>query len=165
MVTNKQLQSRLVALVALGSLGWSAVATAQPAAPVEPEGLASVSGPTAIGFFPPITEKERDEDDGGLSEGYAHLSFALEDLEKCLGPRKLTVRLKITRSLQVQDGATSYRLEFPADWQHAIGIVLAEPGRKPEVIYATAGPSSLLELAPQAAWKYFSEPKCKRYEE
>lgn len=140
-------------------------APSEPVAEYEPEGEVTVSGPAAIGFFPPITQKEKDEDDGGLSEGYSHLAFALEDLEKCLAPRKISLQIKITRSLLVKDGSTSHMFDFPTDWAHAIGIVLADPGREPVVVYATAGPSSLLELAPQAAWKYFSEPHCKRYEE
>jgi hypothetical protein len=141
----------------------TSVPALDPAA--ESEGVAKISGPTAIGFFPPTSQKEKDEDDGGLSEGYAHLAFALEDLKKCLAPRKISLELKITRSLQVQDGTTSHKYDFPSDWQQAVGIVLAKPGQKPEVIYATGGPSSLQETAPQAAWKYFLEPNCKRYEE
>ncbi|MDR2187558.1 MAG: hypothetical protein LBE62_05820 [Azonexus sp.] len=140
-------------------------ANSQSTPPLEPEDAVSIIGPTAIGFFPPITAKERDEDDGGLSEGYAHLLFALEDLEKCLTPRKLAIKVKLTRSLKIQNGSASRELKFPMDWQHSVGIVLVESGREPEVVYATAGPSSLLETGPQAAWKYFSEPRCKRHDE
>ena len=131
----------------------------------EGEGEVTIVGPSAIGFFPPITQQEEDEDDGGLSEGYAHLGFALEDLEKCLAPRKIAAQIKITRSLQVKNGPNSHTYEFPSDWQHAIGVVLATPGHDPVVIYATGGPSSLIEVAPQEAWKYFAEPNCKRYGE
>jgi hypothetical protein len=131
----------------------------------ESEGEITISGPAAIGFFPPITQKEKDEDDGGLSEGYSHLGFALEDLEQCLAPKKLALQIKITRSIVVKDGSTIHKYDFPTDWGHAIGIVLVDTGREPIVIYATAGPSSLSELAPQAAWKYFLEPNCKRYED
>jgi hypothetical protein len=131
----------------------------------EPEDQVTVSGPMAIGFFPPITEKEWDEDGGGLSEGHAHLGFALEDVRECLTPRRISLQIKMTRSLSVKDGANSYRYDFPTDWAYAVGIMLADSDREPVVVYATAGPSSLSQLAPQAAWKYFSEPNCKRYEE
>ena len=119
----------------------------------------------AIGFFPPITEKGRDEDNRGLSEGYSHLGFALDDVRKCLAPRRIALATKITRSLLVKDGANSHKYDFPTDWAHAVGIVIVDSGRAPVVVHATAGPSSLSVLAPQAAWKYFSEAKCKRYEE
>jgi hypothetical protein len=95
----------------------------------------------------------------------AHVQFALEDLEKCLAPRKLSVRFEQTRSLTLNDGHNTRRIDFASDWPHAVGIVLVSPGLSPVVVYAMAGPSSLLETAPQAASKLFSEPKCKRYEE
>jgi len=93
------------------------------------------------------------------------LRSTLDDVQKCLAPRKITLQLNVTRSLTVKDGANSYKHDFPSDWAHAVGIVLADSGREPVVVYATAGPSSLSVLAPQAAWKYFSEANCKRYEE
>ena len=155
---------RTIALIGLFSLVGSAAANPDAAQLPESEGVADIAGPTAIGFFPPITQEERDHDDGGLREGYAHLEFALEDVQQCLAPRPVALKIKITRSLLVRDGVTIDRLEFPTDWAHAVGIVLVTPGKPPVVVYATAGPSSLQELAPQAAWQYFSEPKCKRYD-
>ena len=131
----------------------------------ENEEIAEITGPTAIGIFPPTTQEERDNDDGGLSEGYAHLAFALQDVQECLKPRPVTLKVKITRSLLVVDGAATHQFAFPDDWGHAVAIVLSAPGRSPVVVYATAGPSSLQELAPQAAWQYFSEPNCKRFDE
>lgn len=131
----------------------------------EPPVTIDIDGPTAIGFFPPVTRKEMDEDDGTLSDGVTHLRFALEDVEKCLAPLKLALVFEHARSLVLKDGRTSHHLEFGKDWQHSIGIVLVAPGRAPAITYATPGPSLLQETAPQAAWKYFSEPKCKRYEE
>jgi hypothetical protein len=123
--------------------------------------VVTLEGPTAIGFFPPTTQVEVDEDDGGISEGIAHVQFALEDVEKCLLPRKVSIHFKQIRSLTIVDGAETQQLPFPAD---AIGIVLATPGKVSEVVYAS-WPSTLIETGPQAAWKYFSEPNCKRYEE
>jgi hypothetical protein len=121
-----------------------------------------VTGPTAIGFFPPVSKEEIDSDDGGIREGTSHVAFALEDLQKCLAPLKLATSLEFTRAITIKVGATVHRMKFASDSAHAVGIVLAVPGKAPEVVYATAGPSSLLYLAPQVAWKYFSEPNCKR---
>jgi hypothetical protein len=137
-----------------------------PAKPAEePEDQATVSGFAAIGFFPPITEAQKENDDGGLTEGFAHLEFALDDVAKCLAPKNVDLVIKITRSLTVTNGSATHKFDFPQDWAEAIGIVLSRPGKEPVVVYATTGPSSLIETAPQAAWKYFSEPNCKRYEE
>ena len=125
----------------------------------------SVSGPTVVGFFPPVSQKEIEDDTSGAREGIAHVRFSLEDVVSCLAPRAITTRLEFTHSLTIKDGRTRRRLTFPHDWAHSVGVVLVAPGKAPVVVYATGGPSSLLELAPQAAWKYFNEPKCKRYEE
>ena len=125
----------------------------------------SISDPTAIGFFPPMSQNDKDYDDGSISEGVSHVRFALEDLGSCLSPRKLTLRFEYARSLILTDRGVERQLDFSPDWPHAVGIVLVSPGTVPVVVYATAGPSSLLETAPQAAWRLFSEPRCKRYEE
>ena len=131
----------------------------------EPTTVVVIHGPTAIGVFPPVSKAEVDHDDGGLREGMAHVQFALEDLEKCLSPRAVTTRFENTRSVTIRDGSEAHVVPFARDWQHAVGIVIVTPGRPPLVVLASAGPSSLLETAPQAASRYFSEPKCKRYEE
>jgi hypothetical protein len=126
----------------------------------------TVTGPTVIAFFPPVPQAELDaDDDGSLSSGIAHLNFVLEDLHACLAPRQIAMRFEFTRALTLVDGSSVHRIEFPVDWAHAIGVVLAMPGETPQTVFATAGPSGLLESVPQAAWKYFGEPKCKRYEE
>jgi hypothetical protein len=150
-------------IFALGLVSCSAEPPATSS--VESEGEIVVTGPGAFGFFPPITQQEKDEDDGGLSEGYSHLAFALEDIEECLSPKEITVQIKSTRSLHIKNESRDYEYDFPRDWAHSIGIVLVDLGREPVVVYAEAGPSSLLELGPQAAWKFFSETNCKRYEE
>ncbi len=134
-------------------------ATSMPQA--QPNLVVTLKGPTAIGFFPPTTQAEVDADDGGIREGMAHVRFALEDVEKCLAPRKVVIQFEQIRSLTIVDGSKTQQFPFPAD---AIGIVLAAPGKVPEIVY-THGPSFLIQTAPQAASKYFSEPNCKRYEE
>jgi hypothetical protein len=133
-------------------------------AATDPTASVTISGPTAIGIFPPVSQAELDNDkDGGLSSGIAHVSFALEDLAKCMAPRKLAVTFKHARAIALRDGQRTHELRFASDWQHAVAIVLVDPGKEPVVAYATAGPSSLQMIAPQEAWKYFSEPKCRRW--
>jgi hypothetical protein len=75
--------------------------------------LVVVSGPTIVGFFPPISQTNLDHDDGGISEGVAHVQFALEDVEKCLAPRKLNKRFEYAHSIVISDGRNEHRLDFP----------------------------------------------------
>lgn len=122
----------------------------------------TISGATAIGVFPPFTQSELDRDDGSISEGTSHVAFALEDLAKCLEPMKLTTSLQLTRTLVLDDGPRVHTLHFADENGKSVGIVLVAPGRKPLIVYATAGPSSLQWLALDAAARYFSAPKCRR---
>lgn len=125
--------------------------------------VANIDDVTVIGIFPPTTKEEWDQDDGGLSEGYAHLQYGLEDVSKCLAPRTVSQRIKMTSSLNILNGEHSKSLTFGPDWSHQVAIVLVAPGKDPEVIYAANGPSGLLEDGPQAAWQYFGEEHCKTY--
>ena len=127
--------------------------------------ILNIDGPTVIGVFPPVSQAEIDHDDGGLREGMAHVQFAIEDLVKCLTPRKVRSQFANTRSIEIRDGRDTRTISFSRKWEGAVGIVLVAPGRAPITVLATGGPSSLIETAPQAAWRYFSEPACKRYEE
>lgn len=120
-----------------------------------------IDGITAIGVFPPATPQENTEDDGGVREGTSHVAFALEDLVKCLAPAQLATRFERTRRLVVQNGSASRTVRFTAERGRSVGIVLVAPGKAPLVVYATAGPSSLQILAPDAAATYFNAPNCK----
>ena len=121
-----------------------------------------VTGTTAIGFFPPFSQKELDNDDGGISEGTAHVGFALEDLTRCLSVLKPTTRFERTRALVIVDGSTEHSYRFPADWDKSAGIILVSPGRTPRVVYASGGPSSLQWIALDAAAEYFEVAACKK---
>lgn len=120
-----------------------------------------VEGATAIGVFPPATPQERADDDGGVREGTSHVAFALEDLVKCLAPAQLATRFERTRRLVVENGSASRTVRFNAGNGRSVGIVLVAPGKPPQVVYATAGPSSLQWLALDAAATYFNAPNCK----
>jgi hypothetical protein len=127
--------------------------------------VVSIDRPTIAGYFPPTTQEELDNDPGGLNEALAHIGFALADISKCLKPRDVTTRFEFTMALSIQDGPRIHRFRFRQDQVHEFGIVIVAPGKTPIIVNTGAGPSSLIELGPQAAWKYFSEPKCKKFEE
>jgi hypothetical protein len=121
----------------------------------------SVTGPTVIGFFPPTTQAQMDDVDSGFSEGIADVRFALEDINKCLALIRPTIRLELTRSITLKSGKGSFTIPLGTDWQHSIGVILASRDKKPQIVYAEAGPSTLLYLGPDAAAEYFRIPGCK----
>jgi hypothetical protein len=121
----------------------------------------AVTGPLVIGFFPPTTQTEMDDADSGFSEAIAHVCFALEDINKCLAALRPTIRLELTRSITLQGAKKSFTIPLATDWQHSIGVILASPDKKPQIVYAEAGPSTLLYLGPDAAAEYFRVPACR----
>ena len=145
----------------LALIGAISVTPGKPPNSTKSEVVVEVGGPVVIGFFPPFTKAEEEADDGGISEGVAHLRFALEDIAKCLGDRPATYRLEVTRSITLREGKSVRRINIPKDWDHSVGIILAAPGREPETVFATAGPSSLIDAGPSAAGRYFGAPECR----
>lgn len=113
-----------------------------------------------IGFYPP-EEPSRVEDDRGMSEGIAHLQFALEDVARCLHDASAVVRLELTRSLKLVDDKREETIALPREWPGAVGALLARPGARPRVVHAAAGPSSLGILLPEVAAEYFDAPACR----
>jgi hypothetical protein len=122
--------------------------------------ILDVAGPLVVGFFPPVTDAELESGDG-TSEGVAHLQFSLEDAAQCLQDKGVAVRLEFTRAFFVRTGGKEQTIQIPRDWEHAVGAILARPGVQPRVVYATAGPSSLSFLLPEATAEYFGAPACK----
>lgn len=124
----------------------------------------TIEGPTVIGFFPPVTQADLGNDNGGLSEAIAHLNFALQNIATCLGREKAAVSFEYTDSITLSNGDVTYHYDFTSEPGQAVGILLALPGKEPALVFATAGPSSLSVLGPQEVWIYFSEPSCQVYE-
>lgn len=56
--------------------------------------LVVIDRPTVIGFFPPARDSIEEAGDG-YSEGLAHLEFALQDAEACLGKDSSRVALVV----------------------------------------------------------------------
>jgi hypothetical protein len=157
MQSMKRLWFLCAALVAVVPTGTST----QSARPGQEPVTVEVNGPLILGFFPPFTKAEEDADDGGISEGLAHMRFALEDIEKCNGDRTATYRLDITRSVTLRDGKRVRTVRIPRDWRHAVGIILAAPGRPALTVFASDGPSSLIQLGPSTVADYFGATACR----
>ena len=122
--------------------------------------IIEVTGPTIIGFFPPQPDPAED-DDGGYSEGIAHLRFAIEDTAACLGDLKPTLRLEVTKTLKVRHGGEEHTIQLPLEWPASAGAYLFAPGRPPRAVHATIGASSMSFDLPSAAAEYFGVPACK----
>ena len=122
----------------------------------------AIDGPLILGFFPPFTKAEEEADDSGIAEGLAHVRFALEDIAECYANESAIYRLDVTRSVTLRDGRTVRRITLPGDRNHAVGIILALPGRQHRIVFAEDGPSSLSAVGPSAAAEYFGAAACSR---
>jgi len=120
----------------------------------------SITGPLIVAFLPPFTAEQSQSD--AAVEAEAHVQFALSDAQRCLGQRPVPIRVVHAKELVVVDSDGRTSLRIPDDWPHAVGAYLFDRGRRPCVVYATGGPSSLQMTLPAAAGEYFSEPGCPR---
>jgi hypothetical protein len=129
--------------------------------PQQPSVTIDVKGPLVVGFFSPFTKAEEEADDGGIREGLAHLRFAIEDISKCYEDETAVFRIEITRSVILRDGRRTRRINIPRDWNGAVGLIFALPGRRHRIVFARGGPSTLATVGPPAAAAYFGAPACK----
>lgn len=144
------------------SLGWlvmvsldSVVATETPTVEIR------VSGPMIVGFFPPISDQELQSEPGARA-GVAHFEFALTDVAACLKGRGVVVKGERVGTLILKYENKVERIKLPTDWPRAVGAYLLDPQQSPKVVYASAGPSSLAFLLPNAAADYFGVSKCRK---
>ena len=79
----------------------------------------NVTGPVILGFFPPYSESEEEED--GVIEGLAHVRYALEHIGRCFGGESATYRLDVTKSVTLRDGRRVERIRRLADRSRTIG--------------------------------------------
>lgn len=118
-----------------------------------------VTRPMLIGFFPEVSEAQLNEIQGAAS-ALDHWSYALQKTEQCLGGTDVKVSHVRASLLKIENGNALDQLDLSEPSNNTIGCYLAAPGRAPVVVYASAGPSSLLVLCPAAASGYFEVPSC-----
>lgn len=150
-------------LAMLAVLAWPATPLMQSLAqggPTKPA-VVDVTSPLVVGFFPPFTEAEKEDDDGGIGEVLSHVGFALEDIANCYDNKAAEYRLEETRSITLRDKGRVRRIQLSRRWDRAVGILMVAPGRDPRIVFASAGPSSLQYLGPEAAFHYFGAKNCK----
>src|SRR5262245_60073374 len=95
-----------------------------------------IEGPTIIGFTPPLTQPELDADPK-LRDGVPHTAYVLGKVQTCLAYMSLERHFKRTRGVSLQVDGRSYDYEFSANSQESIGVILAQPGAEPLVVYAS----------------------------
>ena len=103
----------------------------------------------------------RDSQADGAIEAVAHLRFAVEDTFKCLQPMKLSLSFYYADRIALRTAKGRELLQVHKLGQ-AVGAVIVEPGRRPEVIYSVEGPSTLQHLLPNAAAKYWGIKACEQ---
>jgi hypothetical protein len=114
-----------------------------------------------VGFFPPVSEQELQSNPGARA-GFAHFEFALNDVAACLKGRGVVVKGERAGTLILTYENKVERITLPTDWPRAVGAYLLDPQQSPKVVYASAGPSSLSFLLPNAAADYFGVSKCRK---
>jgi len=119
-----------------------------------------ITGPTVIGFFPPVSQADLDDYATGASSGVSHVRFALSDTAKCLREIKPVVHFVFARSVTLDVRGKRTTVEIPPAPQRSYGAILVAPDRKPRVVHTELGPSALAIALPQAAEEYFGVKAC-----
>lgn len=117
-----------------------------------------VTGPTVIAFLPPAA-KDRSDSGSGAAEAVAHVGFALEDTQKCLGTRLVKYRLIYADRLVITSDRRRYAFALKKMGQ-GVGAILLAPAKGPRQIHTTIGPSSLMHMLPTAAAEYYGAAPC-----
>ncbi len=117
-----------------------------------------VSGPTLIGFFPKVNQREVDEDQDLaeiLSDFQYHLGRAREHLER----RGVSVYELYTAEIRIHE-AGAVRTFVPDSDRVNLGVYLVSPGQEPQILYGVMTDVDLL----MAAHLYFGLPEFGRGE-
>jgi hypothetical protein len=117
-----------------------------------------IKGPTIIGFFPPVTDLELDNDPA-LSTALDRFTVALEDANGCFAPRGVAVRAAFAEALAIEHNGVQRPLPLGEDSRH-IGFYLVTPEGEPRRIDTTARDTA--SPLPEAASEYFNVPECRR---
>jgi len=123
-----------------------------------------VEGPTIIGFVPPLTQRELDADPK-LRDGTLHAAYVLSTLESCLAYMSPVRHFEATSAVALLVDGRAYDYEFSAKSGESIGVILAQPGVEPLVVYATGELGQFPKRAIEAASDYFAAPPCREWED
>jgi hypothetical protein len=120
--------------------------------------LVVVDRPTVIGFFPPAKDSAEANEDG-YSEGQAHIGFALQDAEACLGRDSAQIIFVVDTGVRIQHGSRIDTIRFSRIDSLSYGAYLIGPGAQPLLVNAY-GPSQLIPAVSEAIPEYFHRRPC-----
>jgi hypothetical protein len=119
----------------------------------------TITRPSVIGYFPPITQAEVDSDEGWGS-ALAHLEFALDDARKCLPRDSVDVHLVFATTLVLLQPGTAPAVLNLGAGDSILGVILVGLGRDLQRVNSKIGPSALIPMLGQASATYFAKPEC-----
>lgn len=120
--------------------------------------LVAIDLPTIIGYFPPAADSTEAEEDG-YSEGVAHVGFALQDAENCLGKGSARVALVVDTAVRLQSRGRTDTLRFSRVDSLSFGAYLIAPDRPPRLVNVP-WPSALSLAVAEAIPEYFQRNPC-----
>ena len=118
-----------------------------------------IDRPMVVGFFPNVTQAEIDADDS-LQSAVEHFISALQDTAKCMEASGIPVPAACADRIIFREGNSRSEVSLNELSNESIGCAMLAPNRKPRLVRASAGPSSLILLCPAAASLYFTIPAC-----
>ena len=125
---------------------------------LETTALVVIDRPTVIGYFRPAADSAEAEEDG-YSEGVAHVGFALQDAEKCLGRDSARVALVVDTAVRLQYHGRTDTLRFSRADSLSFGAYLISPERPPRLVHVP-WPSALISAVAEAIPEYFDRKPC-----
>ena len=123
--------------------------------------LILVDRPTVIGFFPPADSAGAEEE--GYSEGLAHVGFALQDAQACLGRDSSQTVMIVDTAVRLMRQNRVDTIRFPTADSLSYGAYLVAPNAQPLLVSAD-GPSILVHVVPQRIPAYFNVKPCRARE-
>ena len=114
-----------------------------------------------IGVFPAVSAEVLGDPKSGAREAFVHLQFALTISAKCLELPSGSTHLVEATAIAVEHGGETIRFEFSRE-PLEVAVLLLSPERAPLEVLASAGPSSLQVLVPDAAADFFDAPGCRQ---
>jgi len=127
----------------MGCAGGARVAESMPGAHVPDSAWVAVTGPTLVGFFPPVTEAQTAADEE-LATTLDDFGWHLAEATASLRAQGFAVEARFTDTLWLRAGAERWKFVPPDSAR--IGYYLVAPGRAPNVRYHVHADAELIEL-------------------
>ena len=136
----------------------TAASVPQAVSMLDTTALVVIDRPTVIGFFPPAKDSTEASEEG-YSEGEAHIGFALQDAEACLGRASAQVILVVDTAVRILRGMRTDTIQFSRVDSLSYGAYLLRPRAQPLLLNAY-GPSQLNHVIAEAIPEYFHRKPC-----